>query len=101
MIEEAQLHSIDHIIPSLKSLTRIEKLRVVQFLVTELAVEEETAQSILHANEYPIWSPFEAHDAAPSSFLSISRTAAWAQRKRSPKIRHERVGRQTVSLFGK
>jgi len=48
--------------PRLKELNRIEKLHILQFLVSELAQEEE---ALLQSDMlYPIWSPYDAHDAA-------------------------------------
>ena len=48
--------------PRLRELRRAEKLYVLQFLVSELAQEES---SLLQADvDYPIWSPFNAYEAA-------------------------------------
>lgn len=48
--------------PTLKSLSRADKLKVMQFLVAELAKEEEpTLQS---GATYSVWSPFNSHEAA-------------------------------------
>lgn len=44
----------------LEKLSRVEKLRVVQMLVEQLAEEEE----LLTSREYEVWSPFEAPEAA-------------------------------------
>jgi hypothetical protein len=47
---------------TLKSLPRSEKLQVMQFLITELARDEEpTLQS---GATYSIWSPLNSHEAA-------------------------------------
>ncbi len=47
---------------TLKSLPRADKLKVMQFLVMELAREEEpTLQS---GATYSIWSPLNSHEAA-------------------------------------
>ena len=47
--------------PTLKSLSRADKLKVIQFLVTELAKEEVTLQP---GATYSVWSPFNSHEAA-------------------------------------
>jgi hypothetical protein len=53
--------SLTELLPFLKDLDKLDKLKALQFLVNELAREEE----LLHANEtYPIWSPFDSYDAA-------------------------------------
>ena len=53
--------TITEMLPALKTLPRLEKLRLIQFLVVELAQEE----SLLADNSaYPIWTPYDAHDAA-------------------------------------
>ncbi len=44
----------------LEKLNRVEKLQVVQMLVTQLAREEE----LLTAGEYEVWSPYESAGAA-------------------------------------
>ena len=49
--------------PRLRDLARSEKLYVLQFLISELAQDEEA--SLLQSNvAYPIWSPYEAHGTA-------------------------------------
>ena len=49
---------------SLRALNRVEKLHVLQVLVSELAQEEENL--LRPGVMYPIWSPYEAHEAADS-----------------------------------
>lgn len=44
----------------LDKLNRVDKLRVVQMLVEQLAQEEE----LLTSREYEIWSPYDAPGAA-------------------------------------
>jgi hypothetical protein len=46
----------------LQELSRADKLRVLQFLVLELAKEEGAL--LTPEVSYPIWSPYEAFDAA-------------------------------------
>jgi hypothetical protein len=54
--------TVTELYPTLKSLPRADKLKVIQFLVAELAGEEEpTLQS---GAIYPIWSPLDSHEAA-------------------------------------
>ena len=49
------------LLPALHELPRADKFRAVQFLTAELAQGEGR---LLPGAEYPIWSPYEAHDAA-------------------------------------
>ena len=49
------------LIPALHELPRADKFRAVQFLTAELVQGEV---GLLPGAEYPVWSPFEAHDAA-------------------------------------
>ena len=49
------------LIPALHELPRADKFRAVQFLTAELAQGEG---GLLPGAEYPVWSPYEAHDAA-------------------------------------
>jgi hypothetical protein len=51
---------LDELLPALHELPRADKFRAVQFLTAELAQGE----GLLPGAEYPIWSPYEAHDAA-------------------------------------
>ena len=47
---------------TLRALNRGEKLHVLQVLVSELAQEE--THLLRPGGTYPIWSPYDAHDAA-------------------------------------
>ena len=51
--------SLAELLPSIHALPRSDKFRLVQELIAELAQEEGLA-----SGEYPIWSPYDAHDAA-------------------------------------
>ncbi|MEG3437493.1 hypothetical protein V0288_10215 [Pannus brasiliensis CCIBt3594] len=48
--------------PALRNLTRADKLKVMQFLVAELAKEEEPA--LIPGATYSIVSPINSHEAA-------------------------------------
>ena len=48
--------------PRLHELKRAEKLYVIQFLASELAQEED--ELLQPGVAYPIWSPYNAFDAA-------------------------------------
>jgi hypothetical protein len=50
----------EHLIEELRQLNRVEKLRVIQMLVNQIAQEEE----ILTSTEYEVWSPYDAPGAA-------------------------------------
>ena len=55
--------SVPELLPTLKTLSRAEKLKVMQFLVQELTVEEEV--SLLQPGmTYHVWSPLNSHKAA-------------------------------------
>ena len=53
--------SVD-LLKNLRALDRSEKLHVLQVLVSELAQEEQ--KSLRAGMSYPIWSPYDAHEAA-------------------------------------
>jgi hypothetical protein len=54
---------ITELLPKLQALPRADKLRLMQFLIFELAREEGI--TLLQSNEeYPIWTPYSAFDAA-------------------------------------
>lgn len=48
--------------PTLRGLTRADKLEVMQFLIAELAREEEPA--LEPGATYAVWSPLNSHEAA-------------------------------------
>jgi len=54
--------TIEALIPSLRELSRADKLRAIQFLAAELEEDEEL---LLKAGvEYAIWSPYDSAGAA-------------------------------------
>lgn len=54
---------ITELLPQVQSLPRADKLRLMQLLVFELAREEGI--TLLQPDEdYPIWTPYNAFDAA-------------------------------------
>jgi len=48
---------------TVKRLSRNDKFRLVQFILSDLA-EEESAVILKNGEEYPVWSPYNAHEAA-------------------------------------
>lgn len=50
------------LIPTLRNLNRTDKLKIMQFLLLELAKEEGI--TLQAGAEYPVWSPLNATDAA-------------------------------------
>lgn len=64
------------LLTELQSLSRADKLRAVQFLVNELAVEEEALMA--PGAHYEIWSPYDAPAAAQTQLDLL------AADKRSP-----------------
>jgi hypothetical protein len=61
--------------PTLRGLPRSEKLKVMQFLIAELAKEEEP--TLQAGATYSLWSPLNSHEAAHklSQLLETDRTA--------------------------
>ena len=55
--------SLDELIPVLQELPRADKLRVIQLMAFELAKEDHISP-LDHQAEYPIWSPYNAFEAA-------------------------------------
>ncbi|HEY7327309.1 MAG TPA: hypothetical protein VH592_06715 [Gemmataceae bacterium] len=51
--------SLTELRPAVKALPRRDKFLLMQELLAELAQEEGVA-----VIEYPVWSPYDAHDAA-------------------------------------
>ena len=63
---------IAQLIPELQKLKRAEKLYIMQILVSELAQEEN--ELIQPGVAYPIWSPFDAFDAADKMLQALEET---------------------------
>lgn len=55
--------SLAELFPTVKMLPRADKLRLMQFLVIDLAQEDGIPLLAAEA-EYPIWTPLNAFDAA-------------------------------------
>jgi hypothetical protein len=55
--------TVVELLPQLQALSRVEKLRAVQFLIGEIAREEAISPFATGAS-YPIWSPYDASEAA-------------------------------------
>ncbi len=55
--------SLSELFPAVQHLPRADKLRLMQFLVMNLAEDEGVPLLTPHA-EYPIWTPLNAFDAA-------------------------------------
>jgi hypothetical protein len=65
---------------NLRTLSRGEKLHILQVLVSELAQEE--AQLLRPGGTYPIWSPYDEYEAAEAllPMLKASESEDHAQR---------------------
>jgi len=58
------------LLPKVQALPRADKLRLMQFLVFELAREEGI--TLLQPDEdYPIWAPYNAFDAAATLLSAL------------------------------
>jgi hypothetical protein len=55
--------SLVELLPNINSLSRVEKLRLIQLLAQELA-EGEDNTAIAANRSYPVWSPDQAFSAA-------------------------------------
>lgn len=55
--------SLTELFPAVKMLPKADKLRLMQFLVIDLAQEEGVPLLAADA-EYPVWTPLNAFDAA-------------------------------------
>ncbi len=68
--------SVEALLAELRRLSRADKIRAVQVLITELAAEEQV--SLLPKRHYEVWSPYDAPEAAQAltELLEQDRTAA-------------------------
>ncbi|MFB2892545.1 hypothetical protein ACE1CI_06330 [Aerosakkonemataceae cyanobacterium BLCC-F50] len=53
---------VTDLLPMLQNLSRADKLRVIEFLASELA-KEETISTLKHGQTYEVWSPYDAFEA--------------------------------------
>lgn len=65
----SQSISLNDFLPQLHLLKRHEKLFLIQFLVSDLAQEEE--QLLQAEASYPVWSPFDATQAADTLMKTL------------------------------
>jgi hypothetical protein len=62
--------SLIEVLPSVQTLLPADKLRLIQFLAQDLAQGE--AEPLLAAGQsYPLWSPFDAFDAAAALLRAL------------------------------
>ncbi len=54
---------LTELMSQIQGLPKIDKLRLMQFLATEL-VKEENVNFFVEDQEYPVWSPYGCSDAA-------------------------------------
>lgn len=54
--------TVAELFPTLRELPRADKLRIMQFLIAELAREEEP--TLQPGTTYSVWSPLNSHEAA-------------------------------------
>lgn len=55
--------SLTELLPTIYALPRIDKLRLMQVLVTDIA-QEEVGERNTDQTSQTIWSPFDSYDAA-------------------------------------
>ena len=54
--------SLTELLPQLRSLPRLEKLRLIQLLAEDMAAED--CIPLQHGQSYPVWTPLHAYEAA-------------------------------------
>lgn len=63
---------VTELLPKVQVLSRADKLRLMQFLVFELAREEGVAL-LRPDQDYPIWTPYDAFEAAETLLNALER----------------------------
>ena len=76
--------SLTELMTQIQELPKIDKLRLMQFLATEL-VKEEDQNFFIENQEYPIWSPYNCSDAA-NVLMNLLATKQQTQDGWTPKI---------------
>jgi len=60
---------LTQLFPELQELNRMDKLRAMQFLLFELAKEEDIL--IPPGTSFPVWSPYDSFEAAKTMFDAL------------------------------
>ena len=63
--------SLAEVLPEVQSLSRMDKLRLIQFLAREL--ERDASELIESSQSYPIWSPDKAFSAAAALLEALEK----------------------------
>ena len=66
---QAVVENWQQLVPALHALPRRDKLRVMQFLLADLA-EEEGVDLLVADQAYPVWTPLQA-DSAAATLLQV------------------------------
>lgn len=61
--------ALPDVLPELRSLSRLDKIRLIQFLASEL--ERDAGEMIESGKSYPVWSPDRAFPAAEALLQAI------------------------------
>jgi hypothetical protein len=61
--------SLAEVLPEVRTLSRLDKIRLIQFLAQEL--ERDEGELIEPGQSYPVWSPDRAFSAAVALLLSF------------------------------
>jgi len=70
MEEKGVMMSLAELIPVLQALPHTDKLRLLQFLVSELAQEEGVSPFDPNLT-YPLWTPYHAFEAADTLLQAL------------------------------
>jgi hypothetical protein len=70
---EAMAMSLAEVLPEVQSLSRLDKIRLIQFLAQEL--ERDDGGLIEQGRSYPIWSPDQAFAAAAALMQALEEDA--------------------------
>jgi hypothetical protein len=65
--------NIGELLPANRLLSRVEKIELIQKLAAELAGEEN--HLLLSGSHFPVWSPFEAREAAATLLQALKDSA--------------------------
>ncbi len=63
--------SLTEVLPSIRLLPHVDRLRLVQYLVSELA-REEGGEEIDPQTPYAVWTPYSAFDAAATMLNALN-----------------------------
>jgi hypothetical protein len=77
MLTGGDAMSLAELLPSVQALSRADRLRLIQFLIAELA-REERVFPLMDDKSYTVWTPYDAFGAAATMLNALNQESETA-----------------------